>query len=149
MKMEHQISSNYLAEKIILCRIYISFKLFRTEETRPQRSHLQATKKTKSTLFLRQGLSHYVDCVASNSLAQAGLKFTIFLLQPPKCWDYRLVPPCPALLCVCVCVCVWQRERERLGFEVRASCLQSRHSTAWTTPKVHSVLVNLEVGVLW
>jgi hypothetical protein len=29
--------------------------------------------------------SHYV--------AQAGFELKILLLQPPKCWDYRCVPP--------------------------------------------------------
>jgi hypothetical protein len=29
-------------------------------------------------------------------MAQAGLKFKILLLQPPKCWDYRLAPLYPA-----------------------------------------------------
>jgi hypothetical protein len=28
--------------------------------------------------------------------SQAGLKFVILLLPPPKCWDYRNVPPCLA-----------------------------------------------------
>jgi hypothetical protein len=36
-----------------------------------------------------------------------------------------------------------------LGFEVRASCLQSRHSTAWAIPPVHFALVILEIGVSW
>jgi hypothetical protein len=38
-------------------------------------------------LFFETG-SHCVD--------QAGFKLTIFLLLPPKCWDYRQVPPCLA-----------------------------------------------------
>jgi hypothetical protein len=31
----------------------------------------------------------------SHCVAQAGLKLRIFLSQPPKCWDYRFMPPCP------------------------------------------------------
>jgi hypothetical protein len=31
-------------------------------------------------------------------VVQVGLDFVILLPQPPKCWDYRSVPPCSALL---------------------------------------------------
>jgi hypothetical protein len=34
-----------------------------------------------------------------------------------------------------------------LGFELRASCLQSRYSTTWATTPVHFALVILEMGV--
>jgi hypothetical protein len=37
--------------------------------------------------FLRTG-SHYV--------AQAGLELRILLLQPPRCWGHKCVPPCVA-----------------------------------------------------
>jgi hypothetical protein len=30
-------------------------------------------------------------------VAQAGLKLSILLPQPPQCWDYRLAPPPPLL----------------------------------------------------
>jgi hypothetical protein len=35
-------------------------------------------------------------------VAQAGLKLSIFLPQPPECWDYRYVPPYlnMGLLCI-------------------------------------------------
>jgi hypothetical protein len=36
----------------------------------------------------------------------------------------------------------------RLEFELRALCLQSRHSTTWLTPTVHFALDILEMGVL-
>jgi hypothetical protein len=34
---------------------------------------------------------------SSHSVAQADLELTILLSQPPKRWDYRCVPPCPAM----------------------------------------------------
>jgi hypothetical protein len=37
----------------------------------------------------------------------------------------------------------------RLGFEFRASRLQSRCSTSWATPPVHFALAILEMGVSW
>jgi hypothetical protein len=36
-----------------------------------------------------------------------------------------------------------------LGFELRASHLQSRQSASWATPPVHFPLVILEMQVLW
>jgi hypothetical protein len=38
---------------------------------------------------------------------------------------------------------------EGLGFELRASRLQSRCCTTWATPPVHFALVLLEMGVSW
>jgi hypothetical protein len=32
-------------------------------------------------------------------IAQAGLKLRILLLLPPKCWNYKCAPPCPARTC--------------------------------------------------
>jgi hypothetical protein len=31
-------------------------------------------------------------------IAQAGLKFAVLLPQPPKNWDYRCAPACPAFV---------------------------------------------------
>jgi hypothetical protein len=39
----------------------------------------------------------YIFETGSHDVVQAGLELTIFLLQPPECWDYRYVPPCLAL----------------------------------------------------
>jgi hypothetical protein len=36
-----------------------------------------------------------------------------------------------------------------VGFELRASCLQSRCSMAWVIPAAHFALIILEMGVLW
>jgi hypothetical protein len=36
-----------------------------------------------------------------------------------------------------------------LGFELRASHLQSRHTISWATPPVHFALIILEMGVSW
>lgn len=47
-----------------------------------------------SSVCLRQGL----DVLASlnSHLHKAGLTHALILSLPPKCWDYRCVPPCPA-----------------------------------------------------
>jgi hypothetical protein len=46
-------------------------------------------KKSYNTKgFFFETRSHYVG--------QVGLTLKIFLPQPPKCWVYRYVPPCPA-----------------------------------------------------
>jgi hypothetical protein len=34
--------------------------------------------------------------IGSSCIAQASLELQTFLPQPPKCWDYRHVPPHPA-----------------------------------------------------
>jgi hypothetical protein len=36
--------------------------------------------------------------IRSCYVAQAFLKLTILLLLPPKCWDYRCVLQCPAIV---------------------------------------------------
>jgi hypothetical protein len=41
----------------------------------------------------------HMDCFLRHGLvlvAQAGLKLTILLPQPPEYWDYRCMPPCLA-----------------------------------------------------
>jgi hypothetical protein len=55
------------------------------------------------------------------------------------------------LICIfghqCKCVFLGGGQGEGLGFELRASCLQSRCSNAWAVCTVHFGLVILEMGV--
>jgi hypothetical protein len=39
-------------------------------------------------------------CSGACSVAHAGLKLAIPLLQPPKCWDCRRAPLCPTGTCL-------------------------------------------------
>jgi hypothetical protein len=61
------------------------------------------------------------------SVAQTGLELSIFLPQPPKCWDYRYAPPhlffCLARYTFCFVDSTGVRTKGLLG----------RCSTTWTT----------------
>jgi hypothetical protein len=59
--------------------------------------------------------------------AQVGLELTILLPQPSYCWDYRHEPPHQACIEGFYCCFGFLAV---LGFELRASGLQSRHSIA-------------------
>jgi hypothetical protein len=46
------------------------------------------------------GLFLFIFEVRSYFVAQAALKLTVVLPQPPECWVYRCVPPCPTVYSV-------------------------------------------------
>jgi hypothetical protein len=87
----------------------------------------QKKKKRKHLVwFIMRKKTEHLLCVffffqrGSRHVAQAGLELVILLPQPPKCWNYRCVPPHSAsehLFCVC-------------GVILRAFCLLGRHSTS-------------------
>lgn len=64
-------------------------------------------------------------------VSQAGLERLILLLLPPKCWDFRHVPP--------------HLVHTVLGIEPRTSCMLSKHCTIGTIP-LASLLFNLFVS---
>jgi hypothetical protein len=64
---------------------------------------------------------------------------TCFPLQNSLPWNLLCVCVC---VCACACACMWQK----LGFELRASSLQCRHSTTWSTFPIYFFLVIMEMG---
>jgi hypothetical protein len=56
--------------------------------------------KLRQTLFHAPPLSYLPALgfleTGSHYVTQAGLRLKILLPQPPQCWDYKCVPPCPA-----------------------------------------------------
>jgi hypothetical protein len=76
-----------------------------TWPTLPAPTRLTINKLGCTIRNLRRNLSQFIIAIivvviigaGALDLAQAGLKLTIFLPLPPKCWDYRQEIPHPAL----------------------------------------------------
>jgi hypothetical protein len=58
-------------------------------------SHFTSPVKDFLNIFLVSFFFFLIQDLAV-LLRLAGLELMIFLLQPPKCWDYRHVPQCSA-----------------------------------------------------
>jgi hypothetical protein len=71
----------------------------------------------------------------------ASLKLQSSWSLPLESWDYRCKLLCQAFNLYIISFFFFVG----LEFELRTSCLQSRHSITWVTPSTHSALVILEM----
>jgi hypothetical protein len=110
-----------------------------TEQPRWPR-HLDLSKYTLWCLHAYRHTSQNISLLLHN--------VWLYSMVPLKIRNETKIPDLPMLLSN---VLYWPTAffsfLVRLGFELRAWCLQSRCSSAWATPPVHFSLVIVEMGV--
>ena len=61
----------------------------------------KSIKPTKTFSVISDQIFHYVEA-GSHYIVQGSLKLMVVVLEPPKCWGYRNVPPCMQVFLMCI-----------------------------------------------